>query len=116
MWCGPCQRAAKDVDALVKRHGEENIVYVTLLIENQFGKDPDLRDLEYWAQSFGIEISPVLAASRDWMNTTSYPITAWPTFFFIDQDMVLRDILVGYSMGNMESKVSALLSIQDTGS
>tara|TARA_R110002020_G_scaffold450540_1_gene664176 strand:- start:1038 stop:1613 length:576 start_codon:yes stop_codon:yes gene_type:complete len=116
MWCGPCQMAAKDADDFVEGFGKENVVYISVLIEDQYGNVPDQKDLELWAQSFGIEINPVLGASRDFLNTTGYNISGWPTFYFIDEDMVLRDVLAGYSSVIMASKVQAILSAQDTGS
>ena len=114
MWCGPCQIAAKDVDALVEKFGSENVVYITVLIEDQYGNDPDLKDLELWSKTFGIE-SPVLGASRDFLNTTGYNITGWPTFYFIDQNIILKDQMVGYSSVVLESKVHEILRSADTG-
>jgi|TARA_Y100000034_G_scaffold135080_1_gene205603 thiol-disulfide isomerase/thioredoxin len=115
MWCGPCRMAAMEVDSLVEKFGKENVVYATLLIENSSGNTPSLSDLESWAKESGIEISPVLGASRDFLNVTDYQISAWPTFYFIDKNMVLKDSLVGYSAYLLESQVSSLLAEQDTG-
>lgn len=115
MWCGPCQLAAMDADDFVRSFGEENVVYVTLLIEDHYGNTPDKEDLELWAKSFGIEINPVLGASREFLNKTGYQVTGWPTFYFIDRDMVLKDIMTGYSSPIMVAKVQAILSSQDTG-
>lgn len=115
MWCGPCQAAAMEADDLVKYFGKENVVYITVLIEDRYGDTPDEEDLELWAKSFGIKINPVLGASREFLNTTGYQITGWPTFYFIDRDMILRDVATGYSAATLTRKVQAILATQDTG-
>lgn len=116
MWCGPCQMAALDADPMVKRlGGSDKVVYITVLIENFSGKEPTMADLQGWATSLGVEINPVLAGSRDFLNTTGYHITGWPTFYFIDSDMVLRDVMTGFSASRMESKVRELMAEKDTG-
>lgn len=115
MWCGPCRMAAMEVDSLVEKFGKENVIYATLLIENSSGNTPSLTDLESWAKEYGIEINPVLGASRDFLSVTDYQISAWPTFYFIDKNMVLKDSLVGYSAYLLENQVSSLLAGQDTG-
>lgn len=116
MWCGPCRLAAMQVDATTAKYEEGEVVYISVLIENSFGKAPDLRDLENWANSYGININPVLAGSRDWLETSSWHIQAWPTFFIIDQKMTLRSTIVGFSGASIEAAVEDLLLEQDTGS
>jgi len=114
MWCGPCQQAAREMEAVIAGYDPEEVVYMTILIENAFGKTPDLRDLQYWAESNGIKESPVLGGSRDFLNTSDWPITAWPTFFFIDKEMVLRGSNVGYSKWVIEESIDKLLEEVDT--
>ena len=115
MWCGPCKSAAMSVDALVEKFGKENVVYVTLLIENSYGEDPSQADLESWANTYGINISPVLGASREFLSQTGYQVISWPTFYFIDRNMILRDSVVGWSGPLIENHVSKLILEQDTG-
>ena len=38
MWCGPCQMAGYEVDSMVEKYGSENVVYLTVLVENASGK------------------------------------------------------------------------------
>lgn len=116
MWCGPCQMAGMDADPMIERlGGSDKVVYVTVLIENMSGKEPTIADLEMWASALGIEVNPVLAGSRDFLNTSGYQVTGWPTFYFIDSNMVLRDVMTGFSPTIMESKVRGLLAEKDTG-
>ena len=116
MWCGPCQMAGSDADPMIARlGGPDKVVYVTVLIENMSGRDPTVADLEMWADALGIETNPVLAGSRDFLNTSGYQVTGWPTFYFLDSEMILRDVLTGFSSSIVESKARALLAEKDTG-
>ena len=117
MWCGPCMMAATEVEELQKKYGDD-IVYVTVLIENQNHNPPTKKDLEKWAEHFGIELAPVLGGSRSMMSSDSkkgWPITAWPSFFIIDQDMVLVEAFKGFYPGIIETIIIANLK-DDTGS
>lgn len=109
MWCGPCRIAALGVDPMIEKYGEENIAYITILIDNSFGKEPDLRDLQYWANQNGIVNGPVLGGSRDFITNGGWDITSWPTFFFIDQTMVLRTVTRGYNASSIDSTISDLV-------
>ena len=109
MWCAPCMMAAMDADEIVKKFGEDNVVYITVLIENSSGVDPIQKNLEDWAEAFGIEINPVLAGSREWLSESGYHLEAWPTFYFINSRMIIKEYQRGYSKYNVEGAVEKLL-------
>jgi len=109
MWCGPCMMAAMDADEIVKKFGEDNVVYITVLIENSSGDAPIQKNLEDWAEAFGIEINPVLAGSREWLAESDYHLEAWPTFYFINSKMIIKEYQRGYSKFNVEGAVQKLL-------
>tara|TARA_R110002124_G_scaffold89937_7_gene229768 strand:+ start:2386 stop:2952 length:567 start_codon:yes stop_codon:yes gene_type:complete len=112
MWCAPCQYAALDVERTIEKYGIENIVYLTVLIEDSSGNTPDKRDLNKWADSFQIESSPVLAGSREWLDLSGYELTGWPTFYFITPTMVIKEYQRGYSKENLERAIEDLLAAQ----
>jgi len=117
MWCGPCQLAALEVEELQKKYGDK-IVYVTILIENINYNSPTRADVRRWAKSFGIESAPVLAGSRDFLSSDpneGWPLTAWPQFHIIDENMVLVESFKGFYPGRMEQVILNNLS-GDTGS
>lgn len=117
MWCGPCMMAATEVEDLHKKYGDK-IVYVTVLIENENHNPPSKSDLKKWAKHFGIESAPVLGGSRDLMSSNpnkGWPITAWPQFFIIDQNMIILDGFKGFYAGLIEAIIQANLE-SDTGS
>ena len=93
--------AATEVEDLQRKYGD-NIVYVTVLIENQNHNPPTKNDLKKWAKHFEIELAPVLGGDRSMMSSNSkdgWPITAWPSFFIIDQQVYthLRAFIRGLS-------------------
>jgi len=111
MWCGPCQFAAKETQALQDKYGE-NLAYLTVLIENlQQVSPPTQEDLQMWANNFGIK-APILAGSRSMLHPTGddgWRLYAWPTFVFIDYDMTIIEYLTGFSKTTLESKVEKLV-------
>jgi thiol-disulfide isomerase/thioredoxin len=99
MWCGPCALAASEVQEVSDALSEEGFVYITVVIENANGVSPSLSDCASWAQAYGIE-APVLAGDRSLIDRdgeSGWPVTGWPTFFFITKDMTIDSTLKGFS-------------------
>ena len=108
MWCGPCNSAASEVQAVADAY--ENLSYLTVLIETPQGMAPTVDDCKGWADDYGIS-EPVLAGDRsiiDYSSTSGWNITSWPTFYFITDEMVLNTSLRGYSSSYID------MLIQDT--
>ena len=72
---------------------------LTILVEDSVGVAADHELVKQWADHFGI-IAPVLAGSRDLLNSTNpggWVVEGWPTFYIIDREMVLETSMRGYS-------------------
>jgi len=110
MWCGPCQMAARSVDPTIKKFGEENIAYITIIIENTSGQDPDLDDLQLWGTHNNIELGPILAGSRQFIYDNDWQVEGWPTFYIIDKNMVLRESVRGYNGPQIDQRISTLVA------
>ncbi len=108
--------AARTVDDTIEKFGEDEVAYITILIEDPTGNTPDLRDLEDWARINGIELGPVLGGSRDFLDEGGWDLTGWPTFYFIDKDMVLRAVVRGYSSVVVDNTIEELLRENKKGS
>ena len=111
MWCGVCEQIATKGDEMVATYGADNVIWLTVLIENATGSPPAVTDLAQWADTFGITI-PVLAGDRgmiDYSATTGYPITAWPTLVVIDREMVLQHGITGWSEYAISTWIEGLL-------
>tara|TARA_R110002020_G_scaffold123681_1_gene280438 strand:+ start:796 stop:1335 length:540 start_codon:yes stop_codon:yes gene_type:complete len=116
MWCGPCALAALEVEEIQKKYGDK-VIYVTILIENLNQKPPSKSDLKKWAKSFGIESAPVLSGSRSLLSSDpnlGWPLSAWPQFHIIDQNMILVESFKGFYSGRMEEVIKNNLD-SDTG-
>ena len=117
MWCGPCMMAAREIEALQKKYSND-IVYVTLLIENSNGNTPTLANVKKWAEYFGIKSAPVLGSSREFLSDDpdeGWYLTGWPTFYIIDKDMVIVNYARGFYAGLIEHLIISTLET-DTGS
>ncbi len=110
MWCGPCHAAANDITNTVDEFPEIN--YITVLIENNSGENPTAENLKFWADLYQIN-EPVLAGSRDLLQPADphgWPLSSWPTFFYINEEMVLEHTHRGYSKYTVDQNIEALLS------
>ena len=113
MWCGPCNAIAPIADEWTELYGEDNFVWLTILVEDSAGGPIDMSDLQTWATTHGTAV-PVLAGSRDLIDVTEpltdgYPITAWPTLVVIDQDMTIYAGMNGFSQSQIQAWVASLL-------
>jgi len=112
MWCGVCNNIASKGDELVNDYGAENLIWITVLIDDATGEAPDLTDLQYWVTTYGIN-TPVLAGDRTMIDSTAqtgYPISSWPTLVVIDQNMVLRYGINGWSESMIRNWIESLVN------
>jgi thiol-disulfide isomerase/thioredoxin len=113
MWCGPCNMIAPYGEQWVQRLGEENFIWITVLLEDTNRDTVELSDLQVWATTHGITL-PVLAGSRDMIDLTEpledgYPVTSWPTLVVIDRGMTLQHGINGWNEAVITSWVEGLL-------
>ena len=101
MWCSVCKNIAPLVQPHQDAYGPRGFLWVTVLVEDAQGNDPDEEDIQAWADTYGITSSPVLAGNRadfvDLSGTTGYPISAWPTLVVIDRGMILVNGINGWN-------------------
>jgi|TARA_R110001583_G_scaffold73907_2_gene205180 thiol-disulfide isomerase/thioredoxin len=100
MWCGYCQISAQKSEDIHTKYKSDNFIWVTILIEDSYGSEPDQADINQWANTFGIEESDVLMGNRSIIDATGesgFPVTAWPTFIIIDESMTIRSGIRGWS-------------------
>ena len=110
MWCGPCNVAASEVQAVKDAYDANGFAYLTVLVETPQGDTPDSSDCKDWADTYEIT-EPVLAGSRDmidYSSTNGWPVQGWPTFYFITDEMVIHTSLRGFSSSYID------MLIQDT--
>jgi thiol-disulfide isomerase/thioredoxin len=111
MWCGICNSIATKGDEFAAAYGDDNFIWITILIENSAGLPPDLVDLQLWTTTYVIE-SPVLAGDREMIDLSArdgYPITSWPTLAVIDRKMVIQYGINGWNESVVTGWVEELL-------
>jgi len=97
MWCGPCQTASFYSETILESYPEDEIVWITVLTSNMSGQTPTSEDLNTWVTHFGLynEQSIVLSGDRDFIR--GYNIPSYPTFYIINKDMVITEVIAGWS-------------------
>jgi len=112
-WCGPCRRAAEHAQEVQDLYRDSGLLYVTVLIETTNGSVPTQADVAAWAAEYGNTDSLVVAGSRAILQSGggAWPLTGWPTFYYIDEEMVLRDIDRGYNAQEVIFSIDWLLSL-----
>ena len=112
-WCGPCRAAAAHAQEVQDLYRDSGLLYVTVLIETANGSVPTEEDVAIWADEYGNTDSPVVAGSRAILQSGggTWPLTGWPTFYYIDDEMVLRDIDRGYNAQEVIHSIDWLLTL-----
>lgn len=98
-WCGWCQVAAQTTEEIQATYAEDDLVYVTILVEDIYGNPPEQEILERWGEAWGIS-APILGGDRSMIDPaglSGWPVTGWPRFFFIDRELRLSHELSGYN-------------------
>ena len=112
IWCVVCQNIATKGDELVALHGEENFIWITILIDGSiYGVPPTPEEIQSWVEAFNIQ-TPVLSGDRtmiDLSAETGYPVTSWPTLVVINKDMVLVNGINGWNESVIRSWIEASL-------
>ena len=112
IWCVVCQNIATKGEEFVADYGDEDFVWITILIDGPtYGVPPTLTEILTWVTNYNIT-GPVLAGDRSLVDLnaeTGYPITGWPTLVVIDQDMVLQYGINGWNEATIRGWVESLL-------
>ena len=112
VWCGYCQAAAGNTQAIQDDYAEKDLIYVTILIEDAQGNTPPADGVvSAWASNYGIS-APVLEGSRDMIDVTAtagWPVSGWPTFYFLNRDMTIHTYQRGYSDSMLTTIIDNML-------
>ena len=111
-WCGPCHVAGRQAEATMTRWVAEDLLWITIIIENDQREDPNAQDLAEWSLDKGTTNSLLWAGSRDWVDPSAlngFPITSWPTFVLVTKDMVVYHGFSGWSEDYLDQKITEML-------
>ena len=112
-WCGPCRQAAMHAQEIQDNYRDTGLLYITVLVETAEGTVPTEQDIRDWADLYGNTDSLVIAGSRSMLESAggTWALTGWPTFYYIDREMVLRDIDRGYNSQEVIYSIEWLLTL-----
>jgi|TARA_R110001583_G_scaffold38874_1_gene125173 thiol-disulfide isomerase/thioredoxin len=112
-WCGYCHLAAEETQS-VQNEKEElvDFSYVTIIVEDMAGNSPPTQQaLQRWSEHYFIT-APVLAGSRDMLESGGgdWPISSWPTFYILNDDLLITQIIHGYSAQSLEDAINSTIN------
>tara|TARA_R110002110_G_scaffold260616_1_gene476387 strand:- start:41 stop:691 length:651 start_codon:yes stop_codon:yes gene_type:complete len=112
-WCAPCMAAAEHAQEVQDQYRDTGLLYITVLVETANGGVPTQQDINDWAMTYGNTDSLVIAGSRSMLESAggSWALSGWPSFYYIDRNMILRDIDRGYSATEVIYSIEWLLSL-----
>ncbi len=89
-WCPPCRQAALTSQALWDEHRDQGVVFVEQLNDGQVqGVDATQADVDGWVGQYEMQF-PVV-----WANVALFNAPSIPTFYIMDRDLIVRDIIAG---------------------
>jgi len=113
MWCGPCQSAASQIAAHVSKYADDDVIWVTVLLQDSAGGSVSLDDVQNWQSIYGIpNESPILQGDSSIVDSTGqagYPVMSYPTIVVIDRGMVMYQGVHGWSQEMVEGWIDELL-------
>ena len=116
-WCAYCQVAASEANTFTAMYEDDDVLYITIMIEDRYGTSPPPEDMiDYWVQYFGLT-EAVLRGDRNMLDASGengWPIQAWPTFFIIDREMKLHKKIQGYSSSALMLEIDNMLVEETT--
>jgi len=112
MWCAPCNAAADVSEQIHSDYSAYDLEYVTVLVQDKEGNEPDLDDLATWIKDHNIENSSVLQGIWeivDYSADDGYPLVSWPTFVFITRDMIIHKGLYGWNEKTVRGYIEEII-------
>lgn len=112
MWCPICQRAAPYAEQFMTDWEDYDLLWITIILEDDMGNEVNAAELAQWSLEHGLEKSLVVKGSRhmlDLEGLSGFPATGWPTFVFIDEDLLIFHGVGGWSEEYVEQKLTEML-------
>ena len=98
----------------MQRWSEHNLLWVTILMENDQGEAPGAVDLAEWETNHNVQNSILLSGSRDMIVAAAlngFPISGWPTFVILTDDLLIYYGVGGWSEELLDQKLTEMLVI-----
>lgn len=101
IWCGPCRQLSawlegepmagmQQFEPVRDAVDSGDILWVTVITEDNGGAYPGLGDLQWWAGRYPNERVPVLADTPDFNLVSYFNLRFYPSLYLLDEDLVLQ--------------------------
>jgi len=87
-WCAPCKELAEGVDETWLEYKDQDVMYLTILTEDNFSETPGQDVLASWAEEHEIT-APVLSDTEKYKQQL-VPTGAYPRVMIIDRSMKVQ--------------------------
>lgn len=113
MWCYYCQMAGYEINTTLLEFDGKEVVYITILMQNFQGGETTQSDLSEWVDHFNLDPSnaPVLGGHVSLVDPNkpqSWFVEAWPTFYFIDENMIIQEYMRGFSSVGVKANIEKI--------
>ena len=112
MWCGYCQKAATVAQDIQDKYKDDDVIWVTILLQNNYGQTPTIENLVEWSTAFDMSSAPVLSGNSGMIDPSAqngYNVRTWPGFVIIDRDMIITYELLGWNEWVIQAEINKLL-------
>jgi thiol-disulfide isomerase/thioredoxin len=118
LWCGPCQDLAKHAESVYQEYKDQGFVYLTVIHEDQYGRDPSADDLTLWAGlpatvpdgEFDLITAPIIADPAGVSGSIrAVRNGSYPAALVIGRDLKVAQRLDPVSEGTIQSGIEAAL-------
>jgi|ETNvirenome_2_30_1030614.scaffolds.fasta_scaffold01390_10 thiol-disulfide isomerase/thioredoxin len=114
-WCSVCKYTADQGEQFMEDWKDQDLLWVTILMENDEGEAPNAADMAEWLNISNGQNSVLLYGSRDLIDPAAengFPISGWPTFVIINEDLQIYHAFAGWSKEYLEQVLTDMLIIQ----
>jgi thiol-disulfide isomerase/thioredoxin len=99
--CGPCRASIPFLNQLTKEYKKEDFDFVAIECTSR-----SLNALKSYQNRNSINYKFLLANKN---VIIEYKIRSFPIFFFLDKDLIIREVINGYSVGTTDAEINRAL-------
>ena len=114
IWCTPCKLAASTIQVLQDHYEDQDVIFITVLVQNLYGLKPSEADLNMWVNAFGLTTTSVLGGDdslHDPSEERWFNLQVMPTIIVINHDRMVIYKAGGWNESRLINVLDDLTSI-----